>query len=61
VIHDIEEFRSRKRRSALMFAETALSDAQHSYTVEPDAPLASAIGHLRCAVSDLQEDEDNAR
>lgn len=51
----MEEFRDRKARSALMFAERSLSDARASYDAEPGGPLASAIGHLSLAVVDLRE------
>lgn len=53
MVADIEEFRRRKARSALMFAERALADAEAAYTVEPDEHTAGAIGHLRLVVSDL--------
>lgn len=58
MIRDLEEFRARKCRSALMFAERALDDAQASYDVEPGGALASALGHLRLAVADLRDAQE---
>lgn len=47
MVADIDDFRRRKNRSALMFAERALEDATAAYTTEPDGELASAIAQLR--------------
>lgn len=55
MVADIDDFRRRKNRSALMFAERALEDATAAYTTEPDGELASAIGHLRLVVGDLTD------
>lgn len=51
----MEEFYARKLRAALMFAERALADAAICHAANADEPsLASAIGHLRLVVIDLQ-------
>lgn len=51
----MEEFYARRLRSALMFTERALEDVGICHATNGDEPsLASAVGHLRLAMSDLE-------